>query len=229
MADYVKFRYTLEEGFPKHLIPQLIKDFIEIITPVFLVVGYETKNKVGEQTHPHLHLHFTTDKKVETIRKALTRKWKSEGETRTRAALYSLKYEEDVNDVDFFFRYPLKQGNNDYDKFNIYPDGFDKDVQIKCAIEYYNTSVTINRQKMEKELNKTSTYDKLEEYLNNIASDLPYINSSNVIKLAVEFYIENKMAINAATIHGYCVTYCVTKGLIDKSVIYEKIKSLGIL
>lgn len=228
MANYVKFRYTLEEGFPKHLIPQLIKDFIEIITPAVLVVGYETKNKVGEQTHPHLHLHFTTDKKVESIRKALTRKWKDEGETRTRAALYSLKQEEDVKDVDFFFRYPLKQGNNDYDKFNVYPDGFDKDVQMKCAIEYYNTSVMINRQKMEKELNKTSTYDKLSEYLDSLALSVN-LTSNLVIKFAVQFYIDNKMAISATTIHGYCVTYCVINGIIDKCVIYEKIKSLGIL
>jgi len=228
MANYIKFRYTLEVGCPHHLKQLkagLIQDYIDIITPVFMVIGYETKNKLGEETHPHIHIHFTTDKKVETIRKALTRKWKDEHETRTRAALYSLKQEDDVKDQDFFFRYPLKQGNNIFDKYNLYPPTFDKEIQIKCANEYYNTSVTINRAKMEKELNKTSTFDKLQEFLD----PLELKTTNEVISKTYDFYLENKMAMNVNTIHGYCITYCCLNNLIEKSVILDKIKSLGIL
>lgn len=228
MVNFVKLRYTVPPDCPNfvnNLRKGNIKDYIDIIEPLVMVIGYETKNKLGEDTHPHIHIHFTTDKKVETIRKALQRKWKDEGETRTRAALYSLKQEEDVKDSDFFFRYPLKQGNNIFDSYNIYPDGFDKELQIKCAIEYYNTCVEVNRVKMEKELNKTSTFDKLQEYLDALEIN----NTDQVMSNAYDFYLENKMAMNVSTIHGYCVTYSCLKGLINKSVIIEKIKSLGIL
>ena len=84
----------------------------------------------------------------------------------------------------------------------------------------------INRAKMEKELNKTSTFDKLQEFLD----PLELKSTDEVISKAFDFYLENKMAINVKnTIHGYCVTYSCLNKLIEKSVILEKIKSLGIL
>lgn len=232
MVNYVKLRYTLDPttSFPGREIANLVKgtiqEYLDIIDPYVVVIGYETKNKLGEETHPHIHLHFTTDKATDTIRKALTRKWKNEGDERTRAALYSLKHEEDVKDEDFFFRYPLKQGGeNLFHKYNVYPIGFDVELQIKLANEFYNTSVTVNRNKMEKELSKTSTYDKLQEYLD----PLELKTTHEVMSKTYDFYLENKMAMNVNTIHGYCVTYCCATGLIDKCVILEKIKSLGIL
>lgn len=225
MANYIKFRYTFleEKGSPKltkQLIRIYINDYLKIFDAKHLVVGFERKNNCGEETHPHIHIHFTTEKKIETIRKALTRKWKDEGEERTRASLYCLKQEDDVIDKNRFFRYPLKQGSQDFMEVNEYPEDFDVSIERVLAMEHWNTSVEVNRQKLETVLSKESTFDKLVKYLDN----LEIKSYELVLKNVLNYYKENKLAMNIATMAGYSLTYCSINNLISDEVILKKME-----
>lgn len=227
MANFIKFRYTLDptdqnylDGFRSKYVQNFISDYEKILSPVTCVWGYETKNKLGEATAAHIHCHFTTDKEIETIRKALTRKWKDEGETRTRASLYSLKLEKDVKDTDFFFRYPLKQGDSLLEKYNVYPDGFEFEKQKLIAMEMYKTSVEVNRNKLETQLDKTTTFDKLCDYL----ALQEISNKHDVLKYTLLFYKTNKMSMNIKTMSGYALTYCCINNYISDQLIIESME-----
>lgn len=226
MFSYIKLRYTLppkDESRPQHkpfeYFLQFIDEYVKILEPICISWGYEEKDKCGNPTHPHIHAHFTTDKKVETIRKALARKWKDEGETRTRSALYSLKQEEDVKDESYFFRYTLKQGDERMLTHSVFPLGFDYKTQRLLAMEQYGQIVEVNRKKLETTLDKVTTYDKLAKYLDQFNHNC----MKKIVDSSLEFYIDNNMAVNTKTIAGYALTYGLKNNLVQRSVVQQQI------
>lgn len=222
---FVKFRYT----FPTDSIIGSTRDihcyiskYIEIIHPIHMVVGFESKDKFGQPTQSHIHIHFQTNADVGSIRTALRRFWEKEGETRQRAALYSLKEEVDVVDIDRFWRYPLKQGDKTLEKFQKYPDGFDASLQRALAVEQYNNLVEVNNKKRDTEIGKESTYSKLKKYLDQV----PLSTSREVNARVLDYYEQEEMSMNLKTMTGYTLTYCVQKKLVQKSVLLARMDEL---
>lgn len=228
MANLIKLRYTLypESGqstFEKqidYLNTLGIKEYLHILEPQNIVIGFEKLNNLGEFTHPHIHFHFSTDKNIGAIRKGLTRYWKDSGETRIRAALYSLKQEDDVKDLTAFYRYPLKQLNKEFHNFNKYPVDFDLKLQTVLANEQYNQVVEIARAKALSDSNKQSTFDKLLIYLDELKPN----SKETVLSLTLKYYKREKLSMNISTMAGYALTYCSINDLVSDELILEKLK-----
>ena len=227
---FIKFRFTLPPDFcegARHTFIRIgLQRYLTVFAARVIVSGYETQDSEGKPTAPHIHCHFETSKNIETIRKALTRMWKEDGEMRTRASLYCLKEEKDVQDMNFFFRYPLKQcGENYFHAFNKYPTDFNVEQQLHDANEHWKMSCEVNCQKRKSLENRQSTYDKLVLYLESKTCD----TTNDVVSHAFDFYLQEKHAMNCATIHGYCLTYSCAAGLVSKDIVLNKIKSFGLL
>jgi len=228
MTYYVKFRYTL---LPDHLDDiksfngYFLRNYLNIFKAEYITIGLEKMNKLGEETHPHIHVHFTTDVKIGAIRTALSRFWQTdENDKRKGLAKYSLKEEEDVIEKNRFFRYAWKQ-SRDYPSLEKLPDNFMISEELKCAQEEFQQLVLANRSKMEKTLDKSTTYSKLCVYLETVTpKDLGHLVSS-----VSEFYLKEGMAMNAATIAGYVTTYAINNGILEKDKFDKKILSLVML
>jgi len=219
MSNFIKLRYTFFEKQTTSDFAKLFKlDYLRHIEPVHLVCGYETMNNRGELTHPHIHIHFSTDKNIAAIRKALTRMWAEAGEDRKRAALYSLKLEEDVKDPNFFYRYPLKQGSLTFHEFNVYPPDFDFTTQRLLAQEQWSQICEVNNAKALSDANKQSTYDKLEVFLKEKSPT----TKDTVLQLVLQYYKENRLAMNLATMSGYALTFCALNNLVCDSIILQR-------
>lgn len=82
----------------------------------------------------------------------------------------------------------------------------------------YDQVVTVNRLKMEKELNKQSTYDKMSKEL-----DLMKFTSPLQVQAAVHaYYKKNKQSMNLKTMAGYALTYCSINDLVSDELILAK-------
>lgn len=239
MAKYYKLRYTFNNDIQelddkKEVINRLndfkhneLPEWIAKLEMIDYLYGIEELDKFGDATKIHIHIHFTSDKDCGTIRKWLTRRWKEQGDDRTRAALYSLKQEEDVKENDRFFRYVLKQKSQPYKNFM--GCGLIKDLTLEklnemrlLAHEEWNTLVEVNRKKREKELKKDSTYDKICKYLEDKKISGQYDIATHIL----DFYMEEGMSINTNTIAGYVLTYGMINGYIDKAIALNRISNI---
>lgn len=221
LFSHIKFRYTFffpvidEEMQPA--VTSLIQMFIEKMNAVYVSVGLEDLDRFGDKTHLHVHIHVVTPKKVDAIRKAVTKIFKEMEEERKGTCLYGLSNVKDLLDQNRLLRYPLKQGrrgNGDVSflkHLNIFPDDFNYEVERECAIEEWERLVIINRQKRERSLNP-NTFEKFEEYM----IDKTAKTISNVAGHINDFYLLEKMSMNLKTIGGYVRTFCVQKGIISR-------------
>ncbi len=88
------------------------KEFYDIIMPYVtdsVTGGIEVHNKFGDYTYPHVHLHFKSQSKKDTMLKKLKRRYEAMyDEPLTGTKKYSFTPETQVS-AHAFFRYPLKQ------------------------------------------------------------------------------------------------------------------------
>ena len=228
--SYIKFRYTLSArdlGDLPRFNQYVVKKFLSFFKATNVTIGLEKLNKLGEETHQHIHIHFMTEVKIGTIRTALGRFWTEEEDKRTGNQKYSLREELDVKDPNRFWRYAWKQGARQYNVYeNLFGlEGFDPDVEMKCAQEEYKMIVEVNRHKMEKELDKTSTYSKIVEYLEGTKPQ----NLREVVSQTNDYYMKECSSMNANTIAGYVTNYAIQNKFIDKSKYDDKIYSMVLL
>jgi len=190
-----------------------------------MTIGYEEKDKLGNPTHPHIHMHMLIDDKIANIRGRLKTVFKTDGEARKGNELYSLAEEKDVLDVNRFFRYVWKQGGR-IKKSEVLGDliDFDPEIEIKCAIEEYSRSVQYNNDKVDRSC-RANTYDKIKL----LFIEKPPTSLRQVVDDIRDFYIKEGLACNASTIAGYATTYSLSVGLLNKDLFSEKIMSLVIL
>lgn len=247
MAKYFKLRYTYPDDLQdldNNEFANQVCDFnrehvltwLDKIGAADYVFGVEQYNKLGEPTKRHIHIHFTSEKDISTIRRWLTRYWKDEMEDqRTRAALYSLVEENDVKDIERFFRYPLKQRSvpipenhrsliHQINVVELCPVHINGEKHRLLAHEEWKNLVDVYKKKQETNLSKDSTYDKYCKWVSK--NNIQLSSYQNVRDSLIQFYIENDMAINVNTIAGYVVTYGIKHGLIDKEKIEAKLDKI---
>ena len=87
MTSHIKFRYDFEDE-SQHPYSVLYRMFKEFPTGI---LGIETYNKYGEIIKKHMHYHFVTDEKIESIRRRFTRSFAAD-----KKPAYSLKEEKDI-------------------------------------------------------------------------------------------------------------------------------------
>lgn len=187
MTNFLKFRYDLAEN--ETVLPviyRLVKDGNKIPSGI---LGIEDKNKYGELIKKHLHFHFMSEEKIETIRKRFNRSSDPE-----KKDSYSLCLEKDVKDQNKFFRYPLKQYEN-IDNFNnnniLIPNGFDIKIQHLLANEEWNKGKEILSRQRVKSDSRQTTYEKLIELIDN--ENIKFSSIKEIEIYILEYYLKNNI------------------------------------
>lgn len=187
MTNFLKFRYDLAEN--ETVLPviyRLVKDGNKIPSGI---LGIEDKNKYGELIKKHLHFHFMSEEKIETIRKRFNRSSDPE-----KKDSYSLCLEKDVKDQNKFFRYPLKQYEN-IDNFNnnniLIPSGFDIKIQHLLANEEWNKGKEILSRQRVKSDSRQTTYEKIIELIDN--ENIKFSSIKEIEIYILEYYLKNNI------------------------------------
>lgn len=219
---YYKFRYTFpdDEDFTDihlqrtraKLIYQFIKKFI--LGDRF-TLGIEHFKSGMEEAKPHIHLHFVSRTKKDTIVKSLKRASKKEElDLFHTNRCYGLGVEVNVNE-DKFFRYPLKQQKGDTYRFIRYGNFITKDRLIQLRDEAYAVWITaceIQNKKKEKKEDSDQLCDRLYCYLDSKGLN-DDVTTDTQIKIHIQkFYIEEeKKPFNKTTALGYFYNYKITR------------------
>lgn len=230
-ANFIKFRYTFSpaEADPNVAFEKIAKIVGYLKTPAEMTemisrpmtIGVEEKDKCGNKTDKHLHVHFQSVSTVGTIRQRIMRFFKSIDEKRKGNKLYSLTQEEDVKDNDRFFRYPYKQGLLDdwplenylAKKYNIFPEAFDYDLQMRIAYEEWSRDVEFNCETKRRKEAKEALKDELFIYLQGLPENER--NTPNLLLISIlKYYVEGERVCNKQTILGLLNTACLKFGLI---------------
>jgi len=226
VLNHVKFRYTFAgayESYAEHpqfeeSITGLISLFIEAINPLYVTCGLEDLDKFGEKTHLHVHIHAVTPKKIDAIRKAVTKIFKEMKEERKGNALYGLSQVKDCLDQKRLLRYPFKQTRRNLgdmsflQKLNVEPADFDHFLETELAVEEWERAVEVHRHKRERALNP-NTFEKFEVYM----SDKKVISLADIAGHIHDFYLKEKMSMNLKTMGGYIRTYAVSINVISRA------------
>lgn len=224
--NHIKFRYTFAQEYADAAYKEEFQEalqgiaslFIEKMDPLFVTTGIEDLDKFGEQTHLHLHIHAVTPKKIDAIRKAVTKIFKEMEEPRKGNALYGLSQVKDCLDQKRLLRYPFKQSRRGLGSvswtqaLDKYPADFDYCMERELAVEEWERLVVVNRQKRERSLNP-NTFEKFEEYM----TDKKVISLADIAGHIHDFYLKEKMSMNLKTMGGYIRTYAVSKEIISRA------------
>jgi len=200
MTNHIKFRYDFpeDESFtdmtPYMVIYRLLK--VDTAMPTG-VVGIESKNKYGEEIKKHMHFHFISDEKLETIRRRFTR-----SAVEGKKDSYSLALEKDVIDDDRFFRYPLKQYSSPF----VYPfssripapTGFDFSIQQLLANEEWEKGKQILSKNRVKSDSRLTTYEKIIDLIEE--NSILFFGISGIRHYILQYYLDNNIPPNRSKI-----------------------------
>lgn len=211
MTNFLKFRYDLAEN--ETVLPviyRLVKDGNKIPSGI---LGIEDKNKYGEVIKKHLHFHFMSEEKIETIRKRFNRSSDPE-----KKDSYSLCLEKDVKDQNKFFRYPLKQYEN-IDNFNnnniLIPSGFDIKIQHLLANEEWNKGKEILSRQRVKSDSRQTTYEKLIELIDN--ENIKFSSVKEIELYILDYYLKNNIPPKKAMIFDMSDGIAIKQEIISKN------------
>lgn len=214
---FYKYRYTFPDDFDIHerktrfqLIFNYIKDHYALSDR--LVGGMEEYTKGMVTTKPHIHIHFVSKHKSDTIRKGLMREFDMIGRCQCCKA-------EILVDEQKFWRYPLKQQSGETKRgvlFSGYSPEYIKS-QIDIAYACWKQSAEIAVGKVEKKLERTSK-DRLFAYLD---SNLTFKSIKETCCLSYMYFAEHEESVCVRTIDGYVNQYCLLKKYISVTDFYE--------
>lgn len=235
--DYYKFRISFAiDGLAPSTPDELVEECERLLKVLCVdpdegtyTIGWHTHDEFRRKTTPHLHIHFIrTDIRSESsLRKDISKYCKGNpyyiGIIGVK--LYSLKAvpEEDVKDLNRLFRYPFKMMHKDgFVRNKFFAGSFDDatsevSLQAAMAIDEYEREAGKNCDRLEKQMNKSTTYEKYLEHLKerlNQGNPLP-VTKLQVQKTLVAFYVAEQMACNSQTIKGYVNTYMLHNKLIS--------------
>lgn len=218
---YYKFRYTFNDE-DSDLESQcavtrmIIRELKRFMLDGKFIAGIEYFKTGMTEARPHVHIHFVSRTKKDTIRKWLKRHDEKEAYADRLFKgnrCYSMGVEVNVN-LEKFWRYPLKQQKNDTHKA-VLSNGFDK-VQlmelVNSAYAVWITSCEVQNKKTEKKENNDLFADRLFNYLDGLGT-----TSEIGIKIGIQkFYIvEENKPFNKTTAQGYLINYKIKKGILD--------------
>lgn len=212
---YYKFRYTFnDEDDPdaqKATARTIIRELHPWMKGGYFTAGIEHFKSGMIDCKPHLHVHFVSRDKKDTIIKSLKRHLGKDYFTGNRN--YGCGIEVIVNE-DKFWRYPLKQQKGDTQRW-AWSGSFTKEQIISFTDQAYVIWITgseVQNKKNEKKENNDQLSDRLYEYLDtNVTAN----RSDRTLKIAIQkFYIvEEQKPFNKTTAYGYLLNYKIMRGL----------------
>jgi len=213
---YYKYRYTFQNDEvddlerQKIVARQMCENLMKFSTDGRYTAGIEHFTKSMQACKPHLHVHFLSREKADSIRRAQARLFDLKG--RCQACIPDVIVTEEK-----FFRYPLKQQDGDSRRWSSYSKAhFTKeqmihmrDVAYSCFIQ----SAEVMVGKLEKKIERT-TEDRLYHQLDR-AYELDeecFPMYYDVLKYGLAYWAENELTFNYSTITGYIDKYLLTRG-----------------
>jgi len=214
---YYKFRYTFPEEYQGSLEMQKTRTriIVGLLRKFMLqgeyVAGIEWfKTGMLDVTH-HVHIHFVSRTKKDTIVKSLKRSDKNEEcPIFNGNRCYALGREVDVH-IDKFWRYPLKQQGGDTRKCAMF-EGHQKNRVIDWRAQAYAVWITAS-EIQNKKIEKKEDSDQLSTRL---YAHLDKVDTGTDVKIKIEiqkFYIEiEDRPFNRTTALGYFYNWKVLRG-----------------
>jgi len=198
---YYKYRYTFPSKYDvdeqisfTRLIVRFIKHHYSLGDKMTIGIEHYTKGMLP--TKPHVHIHFMSRTKGDTIRKGLAREFPTEYIGRCQSCKAEVLVDEPK-----FWRYPLKQQLNDTKVFAS-SSGFGEEAKVMLETAYacWKQAAEITIGKMEKKEEKSSK-ERLFSYLDLHKSSLNKF--SDVYKFAYKYFVENENLLSVQTVDGY--------------------------
>lgn len=218
LPAYYKYRYTFSKA-EQDLQEQqnILKEFSKYIKENYaldsrITGGIEHYTKGMVATKPHMHIHFVSKHKSDTIRKGIMRRFDLIGRCQSCKP-------EVIVDEDKFWRYPLKQQAGDTYKGN-YHSGFTKEVATNMrdvAYACWKQAAEIAVGKIEKKLERTSK-ERLFAYLDT----LEMVTEKEAVVNALEYYVEHEETFCAKTIQGYVHCWMLKNNKISYDEFYNR-------
>lgn len=217
---YYKYRYTFPSTDWEDLrdrknrfenIFNYIKEHYSTGTQI--VGGMEEYTKGMVATKPHIHIHFISKHKSDTIRKGLMREFNMIGRCQCCKP-------EVIVDTAKFWRYPLKQ-QKEQTKKHFKVIGFDAltvGVMIDVAYSCWKQAAEIAVNKVEKKLERTSK-ERLFAYLDDLLIDFKSIKQ--VCCMAYCYFQEHEESVCVRTIDAYVNLYILKKGYLSYEEFYD--------
>lgn len=212
---YYKYRYTFpkddELEYQKTTASRMVKHIVEHFSlDGRYTAGIEHFTKGMQACKPHVHIHFLSKHKSDTIRKNMARTFEMIG--RCQACIAEVLVDEDK-----FFRYPLKQQDGESRRWSSYSkELFTKeqviawrDVAYACWLQ----SAEVLVGKLEKKIERT-TEDRLFHQLDR-AYELDeecFKTYYEVLKYGLAYWAEHELTFNYSTICGYVDKYLLSRG-----------------
>lgn len=215
---YYKYRYTFAKheqdlDCQKNKMRNLV-DYIKqhYICDTRIIAGLEHFTKGMLSCKPHVHIHFISKHKADTIRKGLMRRFDMIGRVQSCKA-------EVLVDEAKFWRYPLKQQLNETSRGVMF-SGFNVD-EIKQMVSIANAcwkqSAEVCVTKLEKKLERTGK-DRLFAFLETVE----FLNEKQFTIEALRYYAENEETFCCKTIKGYVHVYMLLNNKISYNEFYDK-------
>lgn len=227
LPTFYKYRYTFHKteqdlGDQKtkfRLIYNFIKSHYLIGDKIVGGIEHYTKGMI--KTKPHIHIHFVSKSKADTIRKGLMREYDMIGRCQSCKA-------EVCVDESKFWRYPLKQQSGET-KIGVLISGFSQEEaknMVEVAYACWKMSAEIAIGKVEKKLERSSkdrlfAYLDTQSYFEEINKGLVSLKQSYII--GYKYYVENEDTFCVKTVEGYINSYLLQKNLISYEEFYELI------
>ncbi len=182
------------------------------------VLGFEKKNKYGEDTHYHYHFNFESDIEKETLRKWLTRTAEKKDYKLKGKESYCFQQHNNVDDYGRWFRYCLKENYlKKLTSYHPYPGEQSLEELISLAKDERKRSVKSNCERREKMNSKLSYFDKIVEQLEK--EDLK--SKKEIFIFIARYYVEDSKPVNPMTLKGYTYNYMLMKNLMTYEQFYE--------
>lgn len=241
---YFKFRLTLSADsvtqattafWTPSRLRRLAKPYVDKI-----ITGYSANNdwtgavevldKFGNFTRPHLHLHFASVHKKDTILTCIKRLYKAiNDEVMKGVGVYALIIETHICE-DRFYKYPLKQLHeaglaNNMTNLTNYPGQVLEAMRIS-AHDQWKFGCEVNNTKSARHETVLTRYERMCEYLLKSTPESPNEPTclTEVIKGICLFYIKENAPMNMVTIKGYALQFCLKTGLMDLDVFVGNIE-----
>lgn len=219
LAMFCKYRYTFKKDEQNLEVQQdILKRFCQFIRETYaegnrIIGGIEHYTKGMILTNAHIHIHFVSKHKSDTIRKGMARRFDLIGRCQ------ACKPEVILDSEAKFWRYPLKQQKGDTARGN-FVSGFDKEemrVEAEVAYQCWRQAAEVAVNKVEKKLERTSQ-DRLFAFLESLGI---LENEEAYVCAALEYYAENEESFCFKTIEGYAQKYMLLRKVISYKDFYK--------
>lgn len=172
--------------------------------------GFEIRNKNGENCKAHMHLCFFSTRVKQSMVRTIKRFLHEEDQDTTGNQCYYFKQWSLLDDINKFWRYPLKQTFSP-----ALCSGFDQsylEQQHGIATESYSVRIQVNQAKLDKKDNMDTLFSRA---MSKMKKSQPK-NAQQICEIFLDIYIEEDRPINKQTIQGYVLNAQVKLGLITK-------------